>query len=238
MDDAHNIKNVDLDEMLKKSFWKDILYEIISSMDPWDVDIAELAAMYAKKVEEMREMNFRIPANVIIVSSVLLRMKSQLMSFTEVNTDPDTGGWMEDSELIMDASVLDSDTETLDGDGGLSDSLMVRPKRVPKRRVTALELISTIQGVLEDRVIREKIKVKNGGKKLIILLDKDIKQLIDETYRKVMEMLSNKDEVLFSEIAHGRDEVVPAFISLLHLSNKQKLKLRQEKIFDEIYIHT
>ncbi|MEA3254850.1 MAG: hypothetical protein U9Q22_03330 [Candidatus Altiarchaeota archaeon] len=237
MDDAHNIKNVDLDEMLKKSFWKDILYEIISSMDPWDVDIAELAAMYAKKVEGMREMDFRIPANVVIVSSVLLRMKSQLMSFTEVNNDPDTEEWMEDPALIMDASVMDSDTETPDGNGGLPDSLTVRPNRVPKRRVSAMELISAIQGVLEDRVIRERIKVKNGGKKLIIPLDKDIKELIDETYRKVMEILSNKNEVLFSEIAHGRDEIIPAFISLLHLSNKQKLKLRQEKIFDEIYIH-
>lgn len=241
IENVQGMKKVDLDDMFRRSFWKDILYEIISTMDPWDIEIAELATRYAEKVEQMKEMNFRIPANVLIVSSVLLRMKSQLMGFTEIDYDPNGEeciGNSVDSEPAMGGLdfVLDSDTKAQGGNGDKLLNLVVRPKRVPKRRLTALELISAIQEVLEDRVIRKKIKEKNT-EELIIPLNRDIKQLIEETYRRVMEILSSKDVVLFSEIAHGRDEVISTFISLLHLSNTQRLKLKQERIFDEIYIH-
>ncbi len=71
-----------LEERIGTSFWRDILYEIISTMDSWDIDITLLASRYSTRVSEMEEMNFRIPANVVIVSAVLLRMKAQFVGFS------------------------------------------------------------------------------------------------------------------------------------------------------------
>ena len=71
--------------MIENSFWRDILYEIINTLDPWDIDLSELATRYSQKVKEMQEMNFKIPANVILVSSVLLRMKADILAAVDIN---------------------------------------------------------------------------------------------------------------------------------------------------------
>jgi len=235
------ITEENLDEMIEKSFWRDVLYEIINTMDPWDIDISELATRYSTKIDRMKEMNFRIPANVVIVSAVLLRMKSQFMKFSDQGFDIGADEFMDEGDLDMEGMGLSIDQGLLSALGGmrggeLADSLLVRPKRVPKRRITALELIAAIQQVLEDKALRNRIKDSYVEKGLVITLNQDIKHLIEETYRRVMEILSRKEEVMFSELAHERDEMVSTFISLLHLSNKQKLKLRQEKMFEELYI--
>lgn len=71
-----------LDELMESEdvTWRDILYEVLKGMNPWDVDLVELATRYSQKVDEMREMNFRIPANVVLVCSVLLRMKADILT--------------------------------------------------------------------------------------------------------------------------------------------------------------
>ncbi len=248
MDAIENIKsgsiesppNPDIDSMIETSFWRDTLYEIISTMDPWDIDIAELATRYSKKVDKMQEMNFRIPANVVIVSSVLLRMKAEIAGFGG------NGAFnLDEFADYEDVSMDEFECAQPDGGhigGGNGDMIVpldIKPKRVPKRRVTAMELIAAIQQVLEDKVIRKRITESIGEKKTIVInINTDIRKLIEETYNRVIDILSRKDVALFSELANNRDEVISTFISLLHLSNKQRLKLTQEKIFDEIYIHS
>ncbi len=230
---------MDLDGMIQTAFWKDILYEIISTMDPWDIDITELAARYSKKVEEMKEMNFRIPANVVIVSSVLLRMKADLISSKSIDTSEFYPECSEE-ELMLDEFGYPLETESKPRYHKGNDRLVpiaIKPKRILKRRVTAMELIAAIQEVLEDKVIKKKMKEKNGeNKDLVISLDRDIKELIKETYERIMDILSRKEVVLFSELGKGKEEVISVLIPLLHLSNEEKIKLTQEKIFDEIYI--
>lgn len=229
----------DLEQKLENSFWRDILYEIIKNMDPWNIDICELASRYSLKVSQMEEMNFRIPANVVIVSAVLLRMKAQFMSFA-------SGGIDLSAEEFIDGGDLGGDLEIPAAGGVFSRNnvdpaadIIIQPKRVLKRRITAMELIAAIQQVLEDKKLKSKIRdeeLKLIDRGLVINLRKDIKHLIDETYERVMAILSSKNEVLFSELAHTREEMITTLVSLLHLSNNQKLCLRQEKLFEEIYI--
>jgi chromatin segregation and condensation protein Rec8/ScpA/Scc1 (kleisin family) len=231
-----------LEAKIGTSFWRDILYEIINTLDPWDIDISLLASRYSARVSEMEEMNFRIPANVVIVSSVLLRMKAQFVGFAggEQAFSPDD--FMDDSDSSMDGiDSQDSDLDSLigAGNGGNAGALdiLVKPKRVLKRRITALELIAAIQEVLEDKAIKSRIPDKPVERNLVIAMRTEIKFLIEETYERVIGILASKDSVMFSELAQSREEIVSTLISLLHLSNNQRLKLRQEKLFDEIYIY-
>ncbi|OYT26709.1 MAG: hypothetical protein B6U97_03275 [Candidatus Altiarchaeales archaeon ex4484_96] len=233
----------EFDNMMKDMFWKDIIYEIISQMNPWDIDIAHLASRYAKRVDEMDKDDFKIPANVIIVSSVLLRMKADIIASINFNPDDYRDDKVDEIDFI---SFSDFDPELFaeghqDMNAEMVDwqavSLAVKPKRVPKRKVTAFELISAIQEVLEDKKIREYRKVSKKETKIIeVEINRDMGKIIEETYLRIMDILSNKNMVLFSEITDNRDEVISTLISLLHLSNKQKVKLKQEKLFDEIFI--
>jgi len=229
------------------NYWKDILYEILAEMDPWDIDIAELATRYAKKVEEMREMNFRIPANVLIVSAVLLRMKADKLIIQNESLSYD-------NEAVLDFGSLDVFfSEEFSEEGKVASkklddweklALVIKPRRVVKRRVTISDLISALQEVLEDKKIKEykkRIKKKLKEKKVIeIVMGKDMKAIIEETYEKIIKIISMKSNkvVRFSELVESKEDLIPKFLSLLHLHNNQKIKLKQEKLFDEIFITT
>jgi len=224
-------------------FWKDILYEIIQNMNPWDVDISQLASGYSKKVDDMKDMDFKVPANVIIVSSVLLRMKADMIA--SINFNPDDyrdGDGLEEIEFIspdFDPTLFAESSQDMMNEmtDWASVALAIKPKRVPKRRVSAFELITAIQDVLEDKRVKSyKERNKKEGKFIEVKLDRDMEEIIEETYLRIMEILANKNSVLFSELADNKEKIISTLITLLHLSNKQKLKLTQEKLFDDIHI--
>ncbi len=214
-------------EKLAELSWKDMLYEIISTLDPWDINIVELSSRYSRRVDEMQRMEFHVPANIMLVSSILLRMKADVLHFSDLDEDKE--------EFNYDyAEYADSEfNENLDFD--LEIPIIIKPKRVPKRKVTAIELISAIQEVMEEKtkeIRKKKVKFEN----MIIPVEPDIKKLIEEIYGKVMEILKNKETVTFSEILNDKDDMIRVFLSVLHLSNKQKIKIKQKKMFEEIFI--
>lgn len=214
--------------------WRDILYEALTGLNPWDIDIGELASRYSTRVSGMKEMNFKIPANVILVSSVLLRMKADILHPRQ--SDPY-------AELANSLSTLfDGDfTQILQSlaEGEVEDfELALKPQRLPKRRVTADELIAAIHKALEERGVRRKrmLEKKVEDRRVVVEDEIDIVKFIEETYTQVISLLCKKEVVLFSELANTKDEIVNTLMSLLHLSNDSKLFINQEKVFGEIYI--
>jgi segregation and condensation protein A len=215
--------------------WRDILYEALSGLDPWDIDLVELASRYSKIVAEMKEMNFRIPANVVLVSSVLLRMKADILNPRQAEPYAelaDSLNYLFDGDFT---SIIESLRK---GEEGLDFELALKPQRLPKRRVTADELIAAIQKALEERGARREklLSQKIEERRIVVEEDVDIIKLIEDTYARVVGLLSSKEVVLFSELAKTKDEIVSVLLSLLHLSNDSKLYLNQEKLFGEIYI--
>ncbi|MFH1721061.1 MAG: hypothetical protein ABH950_00495 [Candidatus Altiarchaeota archaeon] len=240
MENHTNIDNLIADEELT---WRDIIFGILEDMDPWDVDISELASRYARHVDEMREMNFRIPAQVVLLSSVLLRMKSDLLPLG----GPDNGV-LSAEEFFggMEFDVFGLSPEELAASGGngkLKDGevpILLTPKRVPKRRISAVELLSAIHDVLEEKQARQQfldvVSVKPSSQTIIIKAETDIRRLIEETYSNIVELLSGKEEVLFSDLASTREKVIKLFVPLLHLWAKQKVSLTQEFLYGPIHI--
>ncbi|MFH1403268.1 MAG: hypothetical protein ABIH11_03260 [Candidatus Altiarchaeota archaeon] len=225
-----------LDELVESedSTWKDILHEVLKGMDPWDINLAELATRYSKRVDEMREMNFRIPANVILVCSVLLRMKADILTprpkeYTDFATSFD---FIFNSSYPT-AALVSSETEPY--------PISIKPTRSLTRRVTAEELIEAIQSALTERGRAKSRMVEvrdDGGRVREIVIEPEVNMLvvIESTYKRIMEILSAKEVALFSDIAKTRDEIMSTFLSLLHLSNDMKIMLNQEQLFGEIYI--
>ena len=121
-------------DKLAELSWKDMLYEIISTLDPWDVNIIELASRYSKKVDEMQKMDFHIPANVMLVSSILLRMKADVLHFSDL----EEGEEEYDYDCADYAEYGPEFDENLDMDFEIP--IVLKPKRVQKRKVTELNL--------------------------------------------------------------------------------------------------
>lgn len=227
---------LDLDHMMERFFWKDILKEITSDMSPWDINILELANRYSRKVEKMKELNFKVPANVVLVSSILLRMKSDLLEFSGPDLEYDLEEWMKEGDFLEEFSQFSpEEPQPVDVNIEPEIPIKVKPRRVPKRRITATELISAIEEVVEEKKIEEKREKQE--EKIVVESELDWKRKIHETYLRVMEILMRKERALFSELAKGKREKIVTLLSLLHLSSSKKIKLSQEKLYEEIFIH-
>lgn len=220
-------------EVKEGEFWKDTLYEILSTMDPWNVDIVKLAREYSAKIEGLKKLNFKIPANALIVCAVLLRMKADVLMIEE-NKE-------ENYDMEMNVGYDGTEPESTDSGDKFLDKISLIPKRVLKRRISAEELMNAINEALktEKKVNERRQKKRIERPPIEITPSEDIRKSIDEIYKKIINFLgkNGKDEefVKFSQIS-DKENFVRNFISLLFLSNEGKILLKQEKLYEEIFI--
>ena len=77
-------KKLDLVSFVNYDTWKELLIELVEKqqLDPWNIDITELVNSYINAVKALKVMDLRIPANIILAASILLRMKSSMLTFS------------------------------------------------------------------------------------------------------------------------------------------------------------
>ncbi|MCX6100714.1 MAG: segregation/condensation protein A, partial [Candidatus Bipolaricaulota bacterium] len=72
------IAAVPIEELVSES-WEGVLHRLTADMDPWDIDIAELARRYRAYLQALRELEFVVPGRMVLTCSILLRMKSDVL---------------------------------------------------------------------------------------------------------------------------------------------------------------
>ena len=159
------------------TYWKRIIYDIVNAegFNPWDIDVGNLTDSYLEKLKEMQMINFEVPGTIILVGSVLLKLKSDIVSgqtfvFEESLTEGDEEGEM-DEDLVADMDDITG--EPLPSSSLDENDLLVR--RIPKRKVTLPELIVFLKRVVtqvekkENKILQEvaqKIDVKVSRKNM------------------------------------------------------------------------
>jgi segregation and condensation protein A len=209
------LKKMDLLEVIVQPTWKEFLIELVESekMDPWDVDISKVADAYLQKIRLLQTMDLRIPANVILASSLLLRFKADAL------------GWKEEEEdYYVDEPLLIAED---------LPQLIVRSNRPRSRRVTLDELMSAVESVIKQgrkiqRVIPAPVAIN------ISIPQKTIGQRISEIFEKANALKDADELVLFSELSEGK--TIEFFMPVLHLVNSQKLDFWQDEVFGEIFL--
>jgi len=221
--------NVFLDA-IDKPTWKVVLTDTIKSadMDPWDIDVAKLATMFLEKINKMRKIDFRIPANAVLASSILVRFKSETWQLYpqkdfEEELENATG-----TDYVIDGEHIPE----------LSNA-----RRITQRRVTIEELINAVEEVMnvekrralraENRMIPEQLAQIANTENLF-----DFEALADQVYEKVIATKDSENLVLFSSLVNGgtREDTVDTLLPLLFLANQDKIAIWQDKSFGEIFI--
>jgi len=213
--------------------WEQILYKIIAweGLDPWDLDIGELSGAFIEHIENLEDMDFKIPAKYVIIAAVLLRMKSDHLHFIDWLTSP------------QEEDGIDAVGDEIEQAGQDPSSIDVSPITVPpvryaKRKITANELVFALKKVLSMQERRENRHVR--ARKQIKIGEKNIAERIAKVYERINDLLSKikHDEVKFSEITNKweRGEVVDTFVPLIYLDNEKRIKCRQEEFFKEIFV--
>ncbi len=100
-------ENKILDFITSEYSWEQVVYKIIAweGLDPWDLDITRLSHAFLQYINKLKRMDFKIPAKYIIISSMLLRMKSDHLQYLGdlvegEYIDPESLEETEESEIV------------------------------------------------------------------------------------------------------------------------------------------
>lgn len=216
--------------MLADYSWEQVVYDIIASqgMDPWNLDLNTLSQSFLSYMNKIQELDFRIPAKYVIISSVILRMKSENLKLLDI---PSADGTEEVDDYL---------------DGQQAPSLPIfnlglfslQESRRPSKQIMVSDLILSLKKALGAQEMRE---LRMAAAKSTIKISADsIIDRINSVYKKINSLFSSakNEEVPFSNVVEKweRKAVVENFLPLIYLDNEKKINCRQEQFFDEIYI--
>src|SRR3989344_1053536 len=216
--------------------WQAIIYDLINTeqLDPCDIDLVVLSVKFLEKVRELEEANFFVSSKVLFATSLLLRIKTEIVLNQYLpNLDDILFGRKEEKKYVQERLELDEDV----------------PELVPKsplprfRKVTLQELMSALGKAIttENRRIRKVVIAKQQEMEISLSIPKkriNIQDKIKEVYEKLTQIFANRENRLaFTELAGDNiDDKIATFIPLLHLDNQHKVWLEQEAHFGEIWI--
>jgi segregation and condensation protein A len=214
--------------MAEKPDWKEMLSDIVKSrnLNPWDIDIEVITNEFIRTVGEMKRLNLRVSANVILAASLLLRYKCDCWTIREQPV-------VEQAILIPDEIISEPVFPQLEP-----------TVRTTTRKVTLEELISAVGEMMQ----REKRKasrvpvphvVPEQLLQMVNVTGKDFETLLDDTMERVRGKADQESLVLFSDLLDEKSVkcIVNNLVPLLHLANTRRLALWQEQYFGEIFIH-
>ncbi len=223
--------------------WKEFLVDLVAShqMDPWDIDISAVADAYLTKVKQMQSMDLRLPANVILACAILLKMKSETISFEEESE------LQEDYIEDLSSNAPGFINETI-------PELLFRPNMPRKRKVTLAELLEAVDDVVRDGP-RQQIRI-NAPKELKIEIKKsDMHELMKFVYEQLASLADTQGIVLFSDLVKKgyentqiqntpfkenfssvADALTLYLLPVLHLVQEQKIHAWQNEEFSDIFI--
>ncbi|MGC9310662.1 MAG: hypothetical protein ACP5E4_02965 [Candidatus Aenigmatarchaeota archaeon] len=204
-----------LELIINGSDWESVLKEIVveENLDLMGIDLMALSDAMIKYLSEMRTINFRIPARFILISAIILRLKS---------------------ESLIEMEVTEKVPETLDIEG--IENLEMPLKRLPVRNITFEELTMALNKVLQGTKTKEEIQITRAKK--IEDIRKIIEMDVDDYIGRIYVELQRIRKTTFFTLTHGKERLDSAkyFVAMLHLATQQKLDVKQEVIFEDIDI--
>jgi len=219
-----------LQTIIQKESWEEVLYQIVSleNIDPWDVDLIKLTDGFLRYIRTVKQLDFRIPAKVVFVTAILLKLKSEYLSIFE--------------ERSAVEQALEKEKEMVDL--GIDPNLVklgLPMKRAPKRQVTLDELVVALKKALSvrDRRVDRTHRIRSRLRYELRAHDDMVKR-IEKIMSQIEERikLSGHEKLGFRDIVEKweREEIVNYFVPILHLEKNQQLSTEQEDFFKEIYI--
>ena len=218
--------------IIEKESWEEIIYYIVNvqNIDPWNVDLVKLADSFLKFIRDARDIDFRIPAKIVFVAAILLRLKSDYLSIFEEKES-------EIQELLREQKPF----EELGIDPKLIQ-LGYPMKRIPKRQITLEELVEALKKalVVEKRKTERRRLWQTELQSQVITKEEDITVRTEKLMSDIDSLMEklHKDKLEFKEIVKDwkRDKIVASLIPVLHLEQNKKITTEQEDFFKEIYI--
>jgi len=203
-----------------------------NEIDPWNIDIVEVTDKFLNRIEELERLDLRISGRTLFYASVLLRMKSNTL------VEPEPNDEYEDDEPIDYTEYTDTPSpppplrhKTL-RPATLNDLIteLKKAETVEKRR------IHRIKQQPPTETTKQTPPTKNKSI-LDLAHEEDIEKRIIQLNKKLYEIFKTTDKIKFTEITpEDKSDRIMTFLALLFLAGRKKIRLEQDKLFEEIMI--
>lgn len=206
--------------ILQKESWEEILYHLVSieGLDPWDVDLVKLADSFIAFLKQAIQLDFRIPAKVLFIAALLLRLKAERLSLVQERAK----GAKPEVKIELPTVSLEPPLA-----------------RLPRRAVTLEELIVALRKAMRVKERRERRRLREvsmAGFEIQVGIAKRIEELLKRIDALLYEFKTQRIE--FSQLVGewNRQNVVECLVPLLHLEQRGEVQTEQAELFGEIWI--
>lgn len=200
--------------------WQEVLSNIVveENLNPENVNISKLAEHFMSYMQKLKEFDFRIPARFILVASIILRMKCELMLDEE------------EKKSIEGQVIPPLNIENV-------PELLTPIERRPTRKVTLVELVNALNKSFEFKEKKENKQIRmRHAIETLIEPEEDIELKINRVFDDI---LRHGTRITFSDLVPTwrKKEIVSIFLPLLYLTTRGKIGMEQEEFFKEIDIY-
>jgi len=234
--DRLTIAEIPITDLLEET-WEGILQRLTVGMDPWDIDIVELAHRYRDYVDALREIHFEISGRMVLTCSILLRMQSDELLTSARPTD--RNGLIDELEgaIEEEASEWEAPEEP--------DEFSLPLFRRPRRQVTIFDLGRALAAAMKVSFRRGKRHDERGVEEDeddlfddFELGGQDFGQRLHSLFTKIKDLLTGHRVISFFRLLDrgDKDERISYFFEVLHLAAQGEITCQQEEFLGDITI--
>ena len=213
-------------DLIDQPAWKSILIGLVkgNKMDPWNIDVVELANLYWQKIQLLERQDLRVPANAILASAILLKLKARTIKISSVEEEDEETKEISKEELAM----IEETIPELRGQ-----------RQFREGKISLDELVESIGEILEKTRHKKSILRDKEIPEFSLEFNKEkAAEQVDKVFAKIKEKADSQGLVAFTDLLEEQTPLamVYCFVPLLFLVNSGKVNAWQEEWFGEIFI--
>lgn len=229
------VAEIPIEELIDET-WEGVLTRLTSDMDPWNIDLSELALRYRAYLQALKDLNFEVPGRMVLTCSVLLRMKSDELLAMEYRTDRDG--------LVAELEEAIEQEEYVWEEPPNPEEFALPVLRRPRRQVTLGDLRTALTSALTvsrrraERLIDAVDVDEFDPFESFELGGIDFSERLHSLLSKIKDFLSGRRVLSFFRLLErgDKEERVQRFFEILHLASSGEIECSQQEFLGDIII--
>jgi len=204
------------------------------NLDILDIPMADLTSQYMEYVEKMRKVNLELAADYLLMSAVLIEIKSRMLLPEPADIESDDDPRAELVRRLMEYESIKLAAQRLDAIPQVGQEIFVAQGyyqqivEIQPPQIELDDLIAAWKGVLErashfshHKISRAELSVREHMSQILRRLKQD----------KLVEF-----SALFDVTNDGISKLVVCFLAILELAREGLLRMTQQAEFSPIYL--
>lgn len=226
----------------------------LGKLDPWNIDISDIANKYMLHIAESKSNNLRISGRALFFLAVLLKLKSNVLvgidplqfAIQEPEEDPEYSG--DDSRFNDDLYYQDYPDNVIPIEDIIQRRTSIKQNR--NRTVTLKDLIRQLefyeqldkkQAIKNSLERANKRRVRNYGNMsaddiINIAHEEYIESSVKILHENLIKIFEKEEKVELNTLTLLGLDKISAYIALLFLSAESDFDLEQDEFYSDLYV--